>query len=64
MYFVYLLKLSNNTIYTGSTHDIKNRFTEHQNGECESTRNFRPVKLIWFCGFPNRLNARRFENYL
>lgn len=64
MYFVYLLRLANNSIYTGSTPDIKNRFKEHRNGECESTKNFLPVKLIWFCAFPTRLKAGRFENYL
>lgn len=64
MYFVYLLKLSDDTIYTGSTPVIKRRIKEHQNGECESTKDFRPVKLIWFCAFPTRLKARRFENYL
>ena len=64
MYFVYLLYLSNRTIYTGSTPNIKVRFKEHQCGECESTKNLRPVKLIWFCAFPTRLKARRFENYL
>ena len=64
MYFVYLLKLSNGKVYTGSTPDIKVRLKEHKNGECESTKNFRPLKLTWFCVFPNRLLARKFENYL
>jgi len=64
MYFVYLLKLKNGKIYTGSTPDLKRRVFEHDGGKCEATKNFRPVKLIWFCGFPNRLSARRFENYL
>ena len=64
MYFVYLLKLINGKIYTGSTPNIKRRVIEHKTGKCESTKNFRPVKLVW-CGiFPTRLQARRFENYL
>lgn len=64
MYFVYLLKLSNGKIYTGSTPDIEARLKEHQNGFSESTKNFRPVELKWYCAFPDRLSARRFENYL
>lgn len=64
MYFVYLLKLNNGKIYTGSTPDVKGRFKEHENGGCESTKNFRPVHLIWFCSFTTRLQARRFEQYL
>ncbi|NQU77133.1 GIY-YIG nuclease family protein [Candidatus Falkowbacteria bacterium] len=64
MYYVYLLKLSNQKIYTGSTPSLKRRLEEHRIGKCEATKNLRPVKLIWYCVFPNRLSARRFENYL
>lgn len=64
MYYVYLLLLSNKFIYTGSTPHLKRRVREHINGLCESTKNYRPIKLIWFSVFTNRLKARRFENYL
>lgn len=64
MYFVYILKLANGKIYTGSTPDIKKRVEQHQRGYVLSTKNFRPIKLIWYCSFANRLQARRFELYL
>ena len=64
MYYVYLLKLSNATIYTGSSPDLKRRIKEHNNGKCEATKNLRPLQLTWYCGFPERLEARQFENYL
>lgn len=64
MYFVYLLRLNNKFIYTGSTPDLERRLNEHNNGKCEITKNYRPIKLIWYCSFPSRLKARRFENYL
>jgi len=64
MYYVYLLELSNKKIYTGSTPNIKRRLGEHKNGKSESTKNFRPLSLVWFCAFKDRLSARRFENYL
>jgi len=64
MYYVYFLKLSNSKIYTGFTTDLKSRIKEHKEGKCESTRNFRPIKLVWYCAFPDRLSARKFENYL
>jgi len=64
MYFVYLLKLANGSVYTGSTPNIKRRKREHANGKCISTKYLRPVKLIWYCVFDTRLQARRFENYL
>ncbi|HAU66528.1 TPA: excinuclease ABC subunit C [Candidatus Uhrbacteria bacterium] len=64
MYYVYLLKLSSGSIYTGSTPDLKRRLEEHKTGKTESTKMFRPVTLIWYCAFPSRLQARRFELYL
>lgn len=64
MYYVYLLKLRNNHIYTGSTPDLDTRIKEHKTGQCESTKNIRPIKLVWYCAFRERLAARKFENYL
>ncbi|MBU4351114.1 GIY-YIG nuclease family protein [Candidatus Parcubacteria bacterium] len=64
MHYVYLLKLKNGYIYTGSTSDVKRRILEHKGGKCEATKNLRPLKLIWYCVFRTRLQARRFENYL
>ena len=64
MYYVYLLRLLDDSIYTGSTPDLEERLREHNDGKCKSTRNFRPVELVWFCAFKDRLKARRFENYL
>ncbi|MDO8584357.1 MAG: GIY-YIG nuclease family protein [bacterium] len=64
MYYVYLLRMSNDEIYTGSTPDLVNRKKEHDRGECVSTKKFRPLELIWYCAFPTLLQARQFENYL
>ena len=64
MYQVYLIELSNDTIYTGSTPNLERRIREHQSGKCEYTKNLRPVKLVWCGVFKNRLLASRFEKYL
>lgn len=64
MYYVYLLYLKNKSIYTGSTPNLKKRVKQHKLGLAESTKNLRPVKLVWYCVFPTRLQARRFEAYL
>ncbi|MBP9716875.1 MAG: GIY-YIG nuclease family protein [Candidatus Levybacteria bacterium] len=64
MYYVYLLKLSNNEIYTGSTKDLKTRVSDHQEGKNISTKPFRPVKLIYYCAFPSKSRAIKFEIYL
>ena len=64
MHYVYLLRLKNDKIYTGSTPNLKNRLREHKEGKCKSTKNLRPIKLLWYCVFSKRLVAKRFENYL
>ncbi len=64
MYHVYVLQLSNHQYYVGSTPDLKRRLAEHQTGKAASTKNLRPVKLLWFGSFAGRLLARRFEQYL
>ena len=64
MYFVYLLRLANQKIYTGSTPDLRGRLKEHSQGKALAIRNLRPVRLIWYSAFPTRLAARRFETYL
>ncbi len=64
MYYVYILKLSNNDYYVGSTKDLKQRLADHQEGKNISTKPFRPVKLIYYCSFPTKTRAIKFEMYL
>lgn len=64
MYYVYLLKLANNDYYTGSTNDLRQRIAEHQEGKNISTKPFRPVKLMYYCAFPTKSQAIKFEIYL
>lgn len=64
MYYTYLLKLSNDDYYAGSTKDIKQRLAKHQSGAVPHTSKFRTVKLVW-CGiFENKDIALNFEKYL
>jgi len=64
MYYVYLLKLSNDEVYTGSTRNLKTRIIDHQEGKNISTKPFRPIKLIYYCAFLNKAQALQFELYL
>jgi putative endonuclease len=64
MYYVYILKLYNNTAYVGSTPNINNRLREHNQGKCISTKNYLPLKLLWYCCFVDKLKALKFEKYL
>jgi len=64
MYYVYFLKLSNNDIYKGSAVDLKNRVAEHETGKVESTRNYRPLKLIGYEAYLLKSDAQRRERFL
>jgi len=47
MYFVYILKCADKTLYTGSTNDLKRRLKEHNESKqgARYTKSRRPVKL-------------------
>ena len=64
MYYVYILKLSDNSYYIGYSADLKNRIKTHNAGSVESTKNFRPVKLIYYSAFISKSKATAFEKYL
>ena len=47
-FFVYILRCSDSSYYTGHTDDLGKRVAEHQEGVHESyTKTRRPVELIW-----------------
>lgn len=49
-YYVYIVKCSDNSFYTGVTNDVERRVLEHNNSEDKKAYTFRkrPVKLVWF----------------
>jgi putative endonuclease len=64
-YYVYVLKSEiDNMWYTGYTSDLRNRLLMHKEGKVESTKNRRPLKLIYFEGCLNQQDATRREKYL
>ena len=64
MEYVYLLKCSDNTIYTGHTVDLEERIKRHNKGENTYTKYRLPVKLIFYTGFSDKYKAIAFEIYL
>jgi len=64
MHYVYLLKLSNDDFYSGSTNNLKMRIRKHKFGQVTHTSKFRPFQLRWFAGFTNKEKALKFEKYL
>jgi len=65
MYYVYILfSEKDRLLYTGYTDDLKSRYKAHVNGFVKSTKFKRPLKLIYYEGYINELDARRRESYL
>ena len=64
MYYVYLLRLANNSVYAGSTKDMKKRFEKHAGGNVLATKGKRPIELIYYCAFSSKAKALQFEQYL
>lgn len=65
MHFVYvLLSKKDHKFYTGYTSNIKLRFEQHQKGKVFSTKNRRPLELIYFEGCIKREDATHREKYL
>jgi len=57
-YYVYMLKCSDNSYYTGFTNDMERRITEHNSGMTKGTYTSTrlPVTLVWLETFtdPNQ----------
>jgi len=65
MYYVYVLKSNKDKkFYTGYTNNLKLRFELHQKGKVESTKNRRPLKLIYYEACLNQQDATHREKYL
>lgn len=59
-----MLKLKDKSYDHGSAANLKERIANHENGNVESTKNFRPIKLVWYAAFSSKIKAMQFEKYL
>ena len=65
MHYVYLLLSEvDGNFYTGSTVDLKRRIDEHNSGRVNSTKNRKPLKLIYYEACLNEIDAKHREKYL
>lgn len=65
LYFVYVLESQkDNKFYTGYTKNVELRFEQHQKGLVRSTKERRPLKLIYFEACLNQHDATHREKYL
>ena len=64
-YYVYiLLSEKDGKKYTGFTSDLSSRFEAHQKGKVYSTKNRRPLNLIYFEACISKADAVKREKYL
>jgi putative endonuclease len=63
VFFVYILKCSDDTLYVGVTTNIERRIVEHNGSKrgAKYTRGRRPVILIYKAPFENRSEAQKRE---
>jgi putative endonuclease len=64
-YYIYVLRSQKDSkLYTGYTNNINRRILEHNNGLVNSTKNRRPLSLVYWEGSLNQQDATKREKYL
>lgn len=65
MYYVYILRSrKDENLYTGFTSDLRRRLREHREGNTPSTKDRRPLELIYYEAYLLEEDARAREIYL
>ena len=65
MFYVYVLKCSDSSLYTGYTNDLKKRLGLHNAGKASKyTRSRLPVEIVANWTFETKSEAMRFESML
>jgi putative endonuclease len=65
MYYTYVLQSKkDNKFYTGYSKDLKLRFESHEKGLVESTKDRRPLELVYYEACLNQQDANHREKYL
>ncbi|OHB15829.1 MAG: excinuclease ABC subunit C [Candidatus Zambryskibacteria bacterium RIFOXYC1_FULL_39_10] len=64
MNYTYVLRSKiDNKFYVGWTNDLKNRILEHNSGNVQSTKERRPLELVYYEACKNKDNAIKREKY-
>ncbi len=65
MYYVYVLRSeADSNFYVGYSSDLKNRIQQHEKGLVSSTKNRRPLVLVYYEACLNQQDAIHREKYL
>jgi putative endonuclease len=63
-HYVYILRsLKDGLFYIGYSDNLKQRVYDHNMGKNVSTKNRRPLELIFYEAFPNKFDALKRERY-
>lgn len=63
-YYVYILRsLKDRLFYIGYSDNLKQRIYDHNMGKNISTKNRRPLEIIFYEAFPNKFDALKRERY-
>lgn len=64
-YYIYVLRSQKDKkLYVGYTNDLKSRFEQHSKGQVSSTKDRRPLKLIYSEACLDKHDAMHREEYL
>jgi len=64
-YYVYVLRsVKDNKFYTGYTENLKSRFEQHSKGSITSTKDRRPLLLVYSEACLSKVDAMHREKYL
>lgn len=62
MYYLYILRCANNSLYTGITNDLESRMAAHKNGTgSKYVRAHLPFEIVYTEEFENRSEAQKRE---
>jgi putative endonuclease len=66
IFFVYIIKCSDDTYYTGITSDLEGRLESHRSGKYKDSYTFsrRPLHLVFSCGFTEASKAIEMEKQI
>ncbi len=64
MYYTYVLQSKKDyNLYVGFTNNLKQRFEQYEKGMVDSTKDRRPIKLVYYEACLDRNDATRHEKY-
>lgn len=65
MFYVYALQSTRDgNLYVGFTKNLRNRLKQHNSGSVDSTKNRKPLNLIYYEACINKDDAVKREKYL